>query len=85
MASTPVGIVAHVSSVDAMSKSLPVTAKLLKTMKRVKKTDSIFIGSEHPKAVNNYFSSQQLQYFKYDHFKLCVYSYFHEFITIILL
>ena len=75
MASTPVGIVAHVSSVDAMSKSLPVTAKLLKTMKRVKKTDSIFIGSEHPKANNNnYFSSQKLQYFKYDHFKLCVYS-----------
>ena len=37
MASTPVGIVAHVSSAGAMSKSLPVTAKLLKTMKRVKK------------------------------------------------
>ena len=28
MASTTVGIVAHVSSVDAMSKSLPVTEKI---------------------------------------------------------
>ena len=36
MASTSGGIVAHVSSASAKSKSVSITKKLLKTMKRTK-------------------------------------------------
>ena len=70
MAFTCGGIVAHVSSSSATSKSVSVTVKIDEDNKEIKQKSIIFAGSEHPKPL--------ITVYQYDCFKLCVYFYFQE-------